>query len=170
MSIKRLEPGFTLVEMLLYSVTAAFVIASLSMFLMVVFENRVKNTTITEVEQQGQFLMNLIAQTARNAEAISVPVSGAVGTSLTLDVFDVADDPTVFSLSGAQLQVTEAGGAAINLTSDRLEVSNLSFEHLSNGIDHSSVRITFTLTHINLVGRQEWDYAQTFTTTAALRQ
>lgn len=165
-----MKKGFTLLEMLLYAVTISFVIGSMSVFLLVISENRVKNTTISEVEQQGQFVMNLITQEIRNAEAVTVPTAGSSGASLTLDVFDVADDPVIFSILGTALQMTEAGGGAIDLTSDRLEISGLSFEHLTNSIDHSSVQIEFTLTHINPLGRQEWNYEKTFTTTATLRQ
>ncbi len=162
--------GFTLVEMLLYSVTVSFVMFGIVAFLTLSLENRVENTVIYEVEQQGNYVMNLIMQTIRNAENVTAPTSGSSGSSLTLDVFDVGVDPTVFSLSGTTLQVTEAGGGAVDLTSDQIEASSLSFEHLSNGFDHSSVRIEFTLTHINPINRQEWDYAKTFTTTASLRQ
>ncbi len=120
--------GFTLIELLLYFAIIPLILLPISSFLSSFFEARVKNQTIMEVEEQGAFVMNSIAQTIRNAEAITVPSVGSFGSTLTLDVVNPANDPTLFDLSGSTLRVTEGVGSPTALTNTRIIASGLTFE------------------------------------------
>lgn len=162
--------GFTLIELLLYVSIVGVLVLALSAFLFVLLEARVKNQTIAEVEQQGVAAMQIITQTARNTEAITAPIVGASGSSLTLDVITVASDPTVFDLSSGALRITEGAGSAVALTNSRIVASALTFQNLSRASTPGTVRIQFTLTAANPSGRQEYTFAKTFTSSATLRQ
>src|SRR3989338_405637 len=99
--------GFTLVELLLYVSITAIILLATSGFLFMLLEARIKNQTIAEVEQQGLQVMQLITQTARNAEAVTSPAVGTSASSLTLDVVTVVSDPTVFDLASGVIRITE---------------------------------------------------------------
>jgi len=97
---KNLNQGFTLIELLLYVGIASIILIVTTLFLGVLLESRVKNQAISEIEQQGLQLMQIITQTTRNAENISSPTAGNSSSTLSLDVINTSKDPTVFDLSG----------------------------------------------------------------------
>jgi len=49
-------------------------------------------------------------------------------------------------------------------------VSGLTFQNLSRSATPGTVRIQFTLTHVNPAGRNEYSFAKTFIGSATLRQ
>jgi len=161
--------GFTLVELLLYLAIASIMLFTTTLFLQTLLESRVKNQTITEVQAQGLQVMQIMTQTIRNAEAITSPVAGASALSLTLDVVQAGDDPTVFDLSSGTVQIKEGAAAVVPLTNSRVTVSDLNFQNLSRSGTPGTIRISFTLTHINPSGRNEYNFSKTFYASASLR-
>lgn len=159
-----------MIELLLYLTIAGVILLVVSVFSFTLIQSRIKNQTIAEVEQQGLQVMQHITQSIRNAEGINSPTPGTNGNSLSLDVVDPGDDPTIYNLSSGVIQISEGGGGALDLTSSRVVVSDLLFENLSRIGTPGSVRISYIITHINPGGRNEYDYAETFTGTASLRQ
>lgn len=161
--------GFTLIEFLLYiSITGMMVVTLSGLFFMVV-QSRVKHQAITEVDQQSIEVINKITQSLRNAESINLPAQGASAVSLSLDVVDVSDDPTVFDLSSGAIQMTEGVGSPVALTNSNVTISSILFENLSRTNTPGVVRISFTVSHINPENRQEFAYSRTFYATASLR-
>ena len=165
-----MKKGFTLIELLLYVSIASIILLATSVFLSTLLESRIKNQTIAEVEQQGLQVMQLITQTVRNAEAITAPTVGTSASSVTLDVITVASDPTVFDLSSGVLRITEGAGSAVALTNSRVTVSALTFQNLSRTSTPGTIRIQFTITHVNPSGRNEYNFSKTFIGSATLRQ
>lgn len=161
--------GFTLVELLLYVGISAVMLLIISVFLSSLLQSRIKNQTIAEVDGQGMQVMQTIAQTARNAENITAPSTGASATSLTLDVSTGANDPTVFDLSGGAIRISEGGGSAVPLTNSRVTASALTFQNLSRADTPGTVRIQFTLEAVNPENRNEYGYEKTFIGSATLR-
>lgn len=162
--------GFTLIELLLYVGIASSILLVSSIFLQTLLESRVKNQAIAEVEQQGLQVMQIMTQTIRNAENITLPTIGTNAQSLTLDVANVADDPTVFDVSNQAIRLIEGGGSPIVLTNSRVIASSVNFENLSRLDTPGAVRISFILSHVNPEGRQEYDFSKTFYAGASLRQ
>jgi Tfp pilus assembly protein PilW len=161
--------GFTLIEFLLYISITSVILTSLSVFLAMTLQSRTKNQTIAEVEQSGAQILSLITQTVRNSQGINSPVAGANSTSLSLDVIDVNQNPTVFSLSGSSFQVVE-NATVTPLSYSRVVVSNLNFSNFSRGNTPGTIQIEFTLTRENPSGRNEFDYQKTFIGSAGLRK
>lgn len=164
------QSGFTLIELLLYVGIASIMLLVTSLFLSTLLQSRIKNQTIAEVEQQGLQVMQLVTQTARNAEAITSPAQGTSASSLTLDVIIVANDPTIFDLASGVIRVTEGGGSAVSLTNSRVTASAPTFQNFSRTNTPGTIRIQFTLTHVNPEGRNEYSFTKTFTGSATLRQ
>ena len=169
--MKNLQPnkGFTLVELLLYVGIASIILLITTLFLSTLLESRIKNQTVAEVEQQGLQAMQIITQTARNAEAITTPSQGASASSLTLDVITALNDPTIFDLSSGAIRIKEGAAAIIPLTNSRITASALTFQNLSRPTTPGTIRIQFTLTHVNPDGRNEYNFNKTFIGSATLR-
>jgi len=164
------KSGFTLIELLLYVAISSVMLLITSLFLQTLLQSRIKNQTIAEVEQQGLHIMQLITQTVRNAEAITAPAPSASAASLTLDVIPAASDPTVFDLSSGAIRIQEGAGAVVPLINSRVTASSLAFHNLSHASTPGIVRISFTLTHVNPGGRNEYNFSKTFYASASLRQ
>jgi len=167
--IPNSKRGFTMIELILYVALASVLLMATSAFLGVVLESRVKNQTISEVETQGMQTMHTILQTIRNAEAITSPTQGANATSLTLNVVNASNDPTIFDVSSGALRIKEGVGATISLTNSRVTASDVTFTNLSRTDTPGIVRVEFTLSLVNNSGRNEYDYSKTFISSASLR-
>ncbi|MEE8131914.1 MAG: hypothetical protein V3T98_02620 [Candidatus Paceibacterota bacterium] len=161
--------GFTLIELFLYISIAGVILLVISIFLATLLQARIKNQTISEVEQQGAQVMQLIIQAVRNAKGIDSPSQGASASLLSLDVFNSSNDPTIFDFSSGAIRITEGIGGAVDLTNSRLSGSGLSFQNLSKTDTPGAVKIIFTLTHLNPEGRNEYSFSKTFYGSASLR-
>lgn len=158
-----------MVELLLYVALASVMLAVVSGFLGTILDARVKNQTIAEVTQQGQRTMNVMTQAIRNAEAINSPATSTSAALLSLDVLEAASDPTVFDLSAGVLQITEGASTTVDMTSSRVVVSDLQFDNLSHAGTAGSIKIQFTISHINPAGNSQYDYSRIFYGAASIR-
>jgi hypothetical protein len=111
-----------------------------------------------------------MTQIVRNAESLNAPAQGSSAPSLSLDVIAVGNDPTVFDFSGGTIRISEGAGLPVALTNTRVIASGLVFQNLSLTGTPGTVRIQFTLTHVNPAGRNEYSFAKTFIGSATLRQ
>lgn len=136
--------GFTLIELLLYVSIVGAIIFSVAGFLSLLMQSRVKNQTIAEVEQQGAAVIQIITQTGRNAADVNFTAA--------------------FDLSGGTIREN-----AIALTNSRVVASGLTFTNLSRPGTSGTVRVQFTLTHVNPSGRNEYNFNRTFTGSASRR-
>lgn len=168
-TIKGNHSGFTLIELLLYVSIASIIVFTTASLLLFTLQSRVKNQTIAEVEQQGAQVMQLITQTIRNGTVINSPTIGNSGASLSVTVVTAANSPTVFDLSSGRIRITEGTGAATNLTSSKVTVTNLNFQNLSKTGTPNTIRVSFTISFINSSGRNEYDFTKTFYGSANLR-
>lgn len=100
MRMHRDSAGYTLIELLLYVGIVGALLTGVTMFFGSTLDARVKNQSISEVDQQGAQIMELITQTVRNADSITTPAAGASGSTLTLVVPTPAASPTIFNMSG----------------------------------------------------------------------
>lgn len=165
-----MKKGFTLIELLLYSGLASIVIATVAAFYASLLSARVNQETISEVEQQGQAVLSQITQAIRNAESVTTPTAAASGSSLVLDVYDSASDPTTYDLSSGAIRICEGSGCtATALTGSNVTVSSLTFRNVTNTGSPGSVRVEFTMNSAGNTTRQEYDYQKNFYATASLR-
>lgn len=168
--IRHSNQGFTLIELLLYVAISGVILLVISLFLQTLLESRIKNQTIAEVEQQGLQVMQLITQTIRNADTINSPAIGASAATLSINTYTAGNNPTVFDLSSGVIRIKEGVGSAIALTNARITASALNFQNLSRVSTPGTIRISFTITHSNPAGRNEYNFSKTFYGSASLRQ
>ena len=161
--------GFTLIELSLYIAIIGIILAAVSALLFGILQSRVKNQTVAEVEQQGIQVMQIITQTLRNATAINSPGTGASSSTLSVNTTIIANNPTVFDLSGGVIRITEGAGSSVTLNNALVTASGLTFQSLTGSGTPGTIRITLALTRLNPSGRNEYDYVQTFYGSATLR-
>ena len=158
-----------MVELLLYIALISVVVFTISIFMFLTLQSRIKNETIAEVEQQGLQAMQMITQTVRNATSLNFPIQAASANNTSINVSVPANSPTVFSLSSGQIMTQEGSATAVALTNSRVDVTGLVFENLSPSSTSEILRIRFTVASKNPGGRNEYDYSKTFFTSAQLR-
>lgn len=161
--------GFTLIELLLYVGIAGVVVLSVSVLLSLVLSTRVKSQAIAEVEHQGTQVLQIFGQTIRNSGSLTSPTVGSGASSLTVVVPTLSLSPTVFDLSAGVIRIKEGAGSPVVLNNSRVTASNLTFSNLSRSGTLGTIRVQFTLTHINPENRQEYNYGKTFYGSASLR-
>jgi len=166
-NIKR--KAFTLIELLLYIGLAGFILLATSVFYFETLRSRVKNQTITEVEQQGTMAMETITQAIRNSDSVTAPVVATSGSSLTITSTVPAQNPTVINVTSGSIKIAEGATAAVELTTPKVTVSSLNFQNLSMSLTPGIIKVSFTVTYINNSGRNEYDFSKTFTGAASLR-
>ncbi|HSX33340.1 MAG TPA: prepilin-type N-terminal cleavage/methylation domain-containing protein [Candidatus Saccharimonadales bacterium] len=158
------QRGFTLIELLLYVAIVGALLTSVITFFGVAADARVKDETIAEVNDQGTAAIDYIAQTIRNASSITSPIAGSNAASLTLNT---AAGSTLINLSGVVLQTREGvAGQTIPLTNTDMQITNLNFANLTRSGTQGMIKFTFKVAHTNPASRNEYDYQQTFASSA----
>jgi type II secretory pathway pseudopilin PulG len=166
-----MKKGFTILEILLYVGMSSVMLFIFSMLLSTLLVFQEKSETIALVDQQGVQITEFIAQTIRNSQDVISPVPGAGAVSLSLDVVDAAKDPTVFDELAGVMRVREGtpAGTPINLSTQQVAVSGLTFENLSGASGAQTIWFEFTLSRSASSARQEHNYTNTFSGSAVVR-
>lgn len=164
---KNNSNGFTLIELLLYTAIVGSLLIAIVAFLMLAIDSRVKNQTISEVDQQGIAVIEQITRAVRNANSISTPAQAANGSLLSLNT---SAGTIIFNESLGVIQIQEGASAAIALTNSKVQITNLQFNNLSRSGTKGIVKVSFTISRINTSGKNVYDYQKTFTTSVAVGQ
>lgn len=162
--------GFTLVELILYVALTSILLVGFAMLVPYLLESRLKNQIILEVEEQATFVSSYMGLEIRNAEGINSPGPGVSSGTLSLDVVDGSDDPTVFSVNSGVLEVTRGAGSAQALTNSKIEVTNLNFVNLTRTDTAGAVRVEFTIEYNNASNRVDFDYSRDFYMTGVIKK
>ncbi len=165
----RKDSGFTMIELLLYTMLTAALLGMVAVFFTVITQARIKNGAISEVEQQGAAALRIITQELRSAEEVIIPVTGDNATSLTYDDYASGSPYNVVNLSSGVLQLKRGNAAAVALTNGNVTVSNLNFRNVGRAGTAGAIRIEMTVAFSNPSGRADYAFERNFYATAALR-
>lgn len=163
--IKFDNQGFTLVELLLYVFVASGILLSVVALVALLIQSRVKNQTISLVEQQGAQIIQLVTQEINNAKTITSPTVG--NTANILQFQDINNQSQQVSLVSSTLFFNK-NNKNYFLNPTTIQVSNLEVKNLGVA-GHDSVKIKFDLNYKNLSGLNHYSYSQTFYATANIR-
>jgi len=168
-SIENKKPGFTLMEVILYLALIAIVVTVFSSLLYLIMSSKVKAQTIREVEFQGQLIIDNIDKSIKNSFSVNSPLPGNTQASLSLNTYQVVNNPTIYSLSSNQVNVQEASNPAISLNTSEYPVTNLTFTNVANTDSPDIIKIQFTISRQNPNNRQEFNYSKNFYGTISTR-
>lgn len=166
--LARPSAGMTLIELLLYVSLSGILIFGVVMLFLTLGQSRVKQFSVDNVENEGQFVLEKFSYLLHNSYGVSIPAASAQSAGLTFN-YPTAFDTAKIYLTGTTLYL-ERNGVAEPLNSPQTEASNLTFINNSSNILYPSVRINFTLNAKNSAGRSEFNYSDTFYATANSRK
>lgn len=169
-NILNYKKGISLVETLIAVTIMSLLILSVVSLLANLSKSEKHNKVLAEVEYQASAIIYEIAQSVRNASAITSPGIGATSSELILALPSLPNqDPTSFSTS-AHLVLANKGGGGINpVSSTMVEVTNLTFQNISAPGTKGAIRIFLSLQATNPNNKPELTYATTRITTVTLR-
>lgn len=142
----NLQKGISLVETIVYVAIFSLFVIGLAQFSTTLSTTRLHTQGVLEVNDQGSQAIKLITQTLRNGSSVNSPTIGNSGASLSVVTNTPATSPTVFSLSGGVLYITEGAGSPVALTNSKVVVSNLTFSNFSRASTPNIIKVSFTIT------------------------
>ncbi len=145
-SFLRSRRGFSLVELLLFSAIFAIVIVSFIGILVTVLSIQAQQAATAEVTTQSGFLLQQIESLVERSSLIEMPQDVAT-TTLKLRMPSPAEDPTILTLVGSSIIITQGNQTPGALTSNKVIVSGLAFTKHSNAPSHDSVSVSFTVSN-----------------------
>jgi prepilin-type N-terminal cleavage/methylation domain-containing protein len=166
--------GFSLIEVIIYIAVIGLAVVAIASFSFSIANSTSKNYVVQEVQGNTRTALNIITQRILAAEAVNTG-SSTFGTDpgvLSLQMADAAKNPTVLNLTADDgvLQITEGASAAVALTTDEVNVTNLVFTNLTPSGARENIRIQMTIEFNNPSGDKEFEYSQSITTSITLRQ
>jgi prepilin-type N-terminal cleavage/methylation domain-containing protein len=170
MKLHKLQSGFTLLELLLYMAILVVILVAIVGLLRMLMEVRVKNRLTSEVQEQGQLIVYELNRAIKNGSSITTPTAGVSGATLTMVMQDNTISPTTVTLTGSQITMKQAAGAAVALNNTLVTPSSLSFTNLTRSGTFGTVSYSFILTAVNASGISEFSYSSTFYGGATLRK
>jgi hypothetical protein len=132
-----------------------------------VIKSRVKSQTIIEVEHQGNQVIHLITESVRNAQSVESPIPHESGSTVSLTSFDYEENPTIISIVDGIVYLQEGSSDPVQITSSRILVTSLEISNISS--DSRIFRISVEVTHRNPENKIEYNFTETFTGSAAIR-
>lgn len=163
---KQGKKAFTLIELMLYISILAVILGAIGSLFWLSLQARVKNQTISEVEQQGEQVMDVILQTVRNADTIVSPTPGNSQATLTVQKSGVS---TVFALDTGKMTIVEGATAPVLLSTPKVEISDLTFTNMAEAGTNGIIRVQFTIQYTTTSTRSEYSYSKIFYGSAARR-
>lgn len=169
---RAIKNGFTLVEVIIYIAFVSIVATVYVTYAVDVLTSVQKARLQQEVQQNARLAMERMLQEIRAAEGINVGSStfGSHPGMLSLATATPATNPTVFDVSGGVLRMTQGVGAAVPLTSDTFDVTNLVFSNLSISNRTTNIRVSLTLEHPNPENNEVFDASTVMRGAAAVRE
>ncbi len=163
-----MKKGFTLLEVVLAIGAVSLLTLAVVGFVFSISNFKAKSQAVREVGEQGRLAMLILERIVKSAETVILPASGSSGTTLSLDVLEVAQDPTVFSVSSGVLYITEGVNPPVALTNSRVFVDALNFTNLAPAGAPGSIKIDLTMSYF-APDNSQFEYTESFYTAATTR-
>lgn len=142
------RPGLSLVELLLFLGFFALTSGVVLSLLFSSHEQRVRQESVSLVDQTGVQLLQILTRRIRRAERILAPQQGQSGAVLALQMASDSENPTIILIQSGSLTVAEADAVRPLTDSGALTTVAFAAFNTSSGPGRSSVFISFTLTKI----------------------
>lgn len=160
-SLKKNE-GASFVELIVYISISAILLLSISSFLLVNEKSKKRNQVVSEVEIEGAQIVRTVTQSVRNAKSVASPPAGGSGATLSITTDDASKNPTVFSLSNGKIRIKEGSSSAVDLNSEKVEISGLNFKNAGLAGTLGSVSFEFKAEYKNPGGNSNSNYSKMF--------
>lgn len=146
-SQRRLRPGATLVELLLFVTLAAMMAGTIIPLMFNTTESRQRQDAIAVVEQNGAQVLQVMTQAIRSAERVLDPPIGGTGIILALQTDSGATNPTIIAHYSGSIIMVEGRERRV-LTSSLVGVTHFVIDNTSVDSEKQSVAIAFGLRRV----------------------
>jgi len=164
--------SFTLIEVLVYVAVLAIIISAVSSFFLWAIRSNTKTKVMRETLDNARRAMEIITYEIKEAKSIYTPTTTSSQLSLETTHYLPQGEQTSyidFYLCENQLCLKKESQDPIALTSDRVEVKNLSFSEIATAPSDSSVQINLEVEYKNPFNLPQYQASVNLTSTIALR-
>ncbi|MFH1749953.1 MAG: type II secretion system protein [bacterium] len=167
------KPAFTLIEILLYTAIVGIILLSMSGFIIDIIDSKAKNDANLEIQNNANQVMERIIQDIHNAQSIIPQISDQI---LVLNMADMPSIDLVFYIvlnNRIYIWPDAPNGEPIPLTSEKVLISNFSFNVISDGginpiyPENPIIQTKFDITHIGIGSK--YNTKMTFQNSAEIR-
>ena len=168
--------GFTLIEIIIYIFLAVSILLVSSSFAWQIIDNKTKASAITEVQQNGRFIIEKLTQEIHQAMGINNNSSFGInlalpenaGRFLSLAMRNRTNNPTVINVLNNFIRMSHGRQPYYQLSSNQVKVTNITFKNYTTG-KSSNIKIILTIEYLNPPQRQQYQASDTWQTTVELR-
>jgi len=164
--------GFSLIEVLVYIAVLSIIIAAVVSFILWSVFSYTKAKVARETLDNAERVIRVITNEIREADSIYTPTTTVSQLSLkTIKYLPSEEEATYidFYLCDSRLCFKKESQNSIVLTSDKVEITNLTFNQIFSGGEESSIQISLTIDYKNPTGRSEYNASVSLISTASLR-
>lgn len=144
--VLRSRKGFTLLELVIFTAIFSVTIMAFISVLISITRTQVRQTAVTEVNQQSQFVLQAVQYYVERSSLIDL-ADNATTTSVTLRMPSAAEDPTLLYASGTQIFSQVGGDPPQALTSPRVLVSDFVMTKHANAPGKESLSVGLTISY-----------------------
>ena len=140
------QSGTTLLETMIYMLIVGFVLAGVLVSVYQIMGTSDQLYTKNNVEQEASFIISKIDWALNDVSAINLPsIPNTSGAVLSVNKNSYSSNPIRFALSGDDITIKEGSGTAVNLNSDRVTVSTVSFDFIqqTGTLTVNSIKVHF---------------------------
>lgn len=143
--IRNCQSGFTLIEVLIYSVILAVFLGASFSFVASILGTTDNLLERNEVIANREFVERKFNRLVTYAGSIIVPAANSSSTQLKLQLKDADLDPAVFNLDGDVLTLSIDDRAAVPIVNNRIKVTSFNVEHFVKPGEKPIIRIYLAL-------------------------
>jgi len=170
------KKGFSFIELLVYVAVLVTVTVAISSFFLWSNKANTKSKASREVLDNTNRVIEMISSEIKEADSIYTPTTVfdsspgqlSLATTKYLPVNEGASYID-FYLCGTQLCMKKESQSSVAITSDRVEVSNLTFKQIATSSSAFSIQINLTIRYKNPNNKPEYQASMETTTTVSLR-
>src|SRR3989338_2731616 len=124
--------GLTLIEVLIYMAILAVFIGGIFVLFNQALDSAELLRLRAETAANAEFVMRKIEWAASGAKTINIPTANNSSSQLSMDKFVAGSNPLIFVLNGEKITLAKGGGAPIDLTNDKVRITQFLVEHFSS--------------------------------------
>ncbi|MFH1012593.1 MAG: prepilin-type N-terminal cleavage/methylation domain-containing protein [Candidatus Peregrinibacteria bacterium] len=173
--------GFTMIELVVYVAVAAFILVGIVRFNWDIMGVGVKLNVSGELTQNSRLVLERITYKIQNAEALAVASSTfgvhpgvltvtASGANSIIDTYTKNVSIGGQTISIRKLRMKEGAAAAIDLTSDKVNVTHFVLTNLTRDEEPANVKMELTLEYVETGEDPLRNESLSVQTAASLRQ
>ena len=138
--------GFTLIETVIYIALFTIIMSLILTAFFQIFGSYNQNKGRIEIEGEANFIMQKIIWAMSGAQTINSPALNATSSTLSINKFNYASNPIVFSLRSSTAMLSRGCSMALPISNNIVKISKLEFEHLpAQGDVPEGVKITLSV-------------------------